>query len=256
MSLTLEDRLAAVLPKGHSFEIYHLSTPPTRTNPLCSAPPDERPDRTFVENHFLSIAIDTALPPQSASPEASTNTGEARRQKVLVFALEAFIYTTAFSTIVFVSKADSTGYLHLLKLPRGTPSPIKSVTTAFLENLVDSRWRKGVQFIVSLFARAQAQYLFAGSVDNENKHVLDDRGLVRWWCRVLDPLLDAAVLQTPASKETRAPWAGVQAYLVVPGLDSYETKAFIPRGKDGTIDAERWTLGHPLEAISHYTHWT
>lgn len=217
----LRARLSVVLPKDQTFNIYHLSTPPTKCEPLCSPPPGERPDRTYCERHFLNVSIDQPLP-------------EAEKRQVFVLGVEIFIFTTARATTIFVSKADSTGYLHLLNLPAGTPSPIREVCVTFIKFLVEKRQRKDVQLVVSLFARAQAQYLFPGSVDNKGKHVLDDRGLVKWWCRVLDPLLHDTV----------------RGYLIVPGLDDYETRAVVPRGGSAS---GRWTMGHPLERISHYT---
>ena len=223
----LRSRLVAVLPKNQHFNVYHLSTPPTKCDALCSPPPNERPDRTYCEKHFLAVSID-----QPSSPDANNDS----ETQVFVLGVEIFIFTTARATTIFVSKADSTGYLHLLNLPAGTPSPIREVCATFIRFLVDKRRRDNVQLVVSLFARAQAQYLFPGSVDNKGKHVLDDRGLVKWWCRVLDPLL----LQQPA----------VRGYLVVPGLDAHETRAFVPRGANAS---GRWTADHPLERISHYT---
>ncbi|KAI9149584.1 Histone acetyltransferase rtt109 [Paramyrothecium foliicola] len=232
----LRDRLARVLPKDHVFGIYHLSTPPRKVDALCSAPPNERPDRTYCENHFLAVSID--CPPTSAG---GTEDAKGAARPVLVLGVEVFIYTTAHSTTLFVSKADSTGHLNLLNLPRGTPSPIREVCAAFIAHLVAERRRKDVQFVVSLFARAQAQYLFPGSVDCPGKHVLDDRGLVKWWCRVLNPLLE----QPPTG--TGPIWKSTKGYLLVPGLDDYEMRAFIPRGS-----ASLWSLGHALERISHY----
>ncbi|KAH8901896.1 H3 K56 histone acetylation protein KAT11 [Coniochaeta sp. PMI_546] len=246
-SNALVEKLGSLLPKGYKFGIYHLSTPPTRTEALYSAPPGERPDKTYREDHFLAISIDVEpdkidgqpAGPQDPTPEPS---------RVLVLALEVFLFTTAFSTTLFVSKADSTGYLSLLKLPRGTPSPIREITAAFVSFLVEHRQRKGIQTVVSLFARAQSQYLFPGSVDNKGKHVLDDRGLVKWWCRVLNPLLEPPDDGTRQERQRR--WGNVKGYLVIPGLDRYETRAFLPRTSGA---AANWTLGHPLERISHYT---
>jgi len=245
-SAILTERLAAVLPRNYKFGIYHLSTPPTKTDALCSAPPGERPDKTYVEKHFIALSIDVPKEPaeSAAARNGVTADGGGRHDKVLVLALEIYVFTTAFSTTVFVSKADSTGYLHLLRLPAGTASPIREVSAAFVSYLVEQRRRKDIQCVVSLFARAQAQYLFPGSVENEGKHVLDDRGLVKWWCRVLHPL----AVSPPVGGGHR-PWNGVKAYLVIPGLDRYETRAFLPRVPGAT---ERWVLGHPLEKVSHY----
>jgi regulator of Ty1 transposition protein 109 len=241
----LVEKLKLLLPKGYEFGIYHLSTPPTRTEALYSAPQGERPDKTYREDHFLAISINARSGHTGETAGAKEPGTEQRR--VLVLALEVFLFTTAFSTTLFVSKADSTGYLHLLRLPKGSPSPVREISAAFVSFLVETRQRKGIQTVVSLFARAQSQYLFPGSVDNEGKHVLDDRGLVKWWCRVLNPLLEAEDGGTRLDRRRR--WGDIKAYLVVPGLDRYETRAFLPRTPNAT---ENWTLGHPLERISRY----
>ena len=235
--------LASVLPQGYKFGVYHLSTPPTKTSALFHPPPDARPDRTYCENHFLAVTIDAS---GGAPPNGAANNGTGK-QPVMVLALEVFIFTTAFSTIIFVSKADSTGYLQCLELPRGTPSPIREVAATFVSYLLKQRRRKGIQFVISLFARAQPQYLFPGSVENQAKHVLDDRGLVRWWCRVLNPLLEESHDESPLRSKS---WGRTRGYLVVPGLDAYETRAFLPRT---TFASQNWTLGHPLAEMSHYT---
>ncbi|KAL7934099.1 histone acetylation domain-containing protein [Trichoderma chlorosporum] len=240
---SLRGRLAAVLPKGYKFGIHHVSTPPTKVDALYSAPPGERPERTYCERHFLSVSID--VPDTLASASQSENTPEqaAQRKRVLVLGIEIFIYTTARSTTLFVSKADSTGFLDKLKLPKGAPSPIREVCASFIRYLVDKRRRKDVQLVVSLFARAQDQYLFPGSIEYPGKHVLDDRGLVKWWCRVLDP-----IVESPPAGSLSA-WRNSKGYLVIPGLDVYETRAFIPRRAGA---ASCWSLSHPLERISHY----
>ncbi|KAL2062677.1 hypothetical protein VTL71DRAFT_5749 [Oculimacula yallundae] len=217
---TLLQQLAIVLPKDASFKIYHLSTPPTKTSSIYCAPPGDRPDRTYCESHFLTVSIDV--------PE---------NREVLVYAVEILIYSTAFDSTFFVSKADSTGYLHLLGLAKGTPSPIRDITATFLRHLVEHHQRENIRSVVSLFARAQDQYLFPGSVEYSGKHVLDDRGLVKWWCRVLDPLVEA----TPQ-------WDTVKGYLTVPGLDSHDTISYVPNR-----NTSKWTIGHPLREISRHS---
>ena len=176
------------------------------------------------------------------SIKASTSTLQDSKD-VLVFAIEILIYSTANDNTFFVSKADSTGYLHLLGLPKGTPSPIKTISSTFLQHLLETHQRPGTRNVVSLFARAQDQYLFPGSVEYSKKHVLDDRGLIRWWCRVLDPLTDNSI--SPSSES----WDSVKGYLIVPGLDKYETTSYPPRKGDGT---RSWIIGHPLRQISRH----
>ncbi|KAG6029073.1 hypothetical protein E4U19_001180 [Claviceps sp. Clav32 group G5] len=261
---SLADRLCSVLPKDHSFGIYHLSTPPQKTEALVSPPPNERPDRTYCEKHFfvLSICLPSKEQQQQPVPEDVNTTPAAETQQasaspkreILVLGLEIFLYTTAHSTTLFVSKADSTGYLPLLGLPRhGSASPVRDVCAAFIEHLVEHRRRAGIQFVISLFARSQGQYLFPGSVDHGGKHILDDRGLIKWWCRVLDPLIKSPP-SPPLSGKDAAPTEkqNRQGYLLVPGLDAYETRVFIPRRGPSSSPSTSWTVAHPLERISRY----
>lgn len=233
-SQTLLQRLTAVLPKDVSFKIHHLSSPPTRTSSIYSAPPGTRPDRTYCESHFLTVSINVPT---------LDNGGDIA--EVLVYAIEILIYSTAYDTTFFVSKADSTGYLHLLNLPKGTPSPLRDISSTFLQHLLATHQRPNIRSVISLFARAQDQYLFPGSVEYSGKHVLDDRGLVRWWCRVLDPLITTS--KTPKSPQS---YESVEGYLIVPGLDSHETSSYVPRKPAAASSA--WTMGHPLHEISRY----
>ena len=154
----LGDRLAQILPRNVKVTIRHISSTPTQCGALFAAPEGEDPETTFCENHFLTVSTDE-------------NNNET---EVIVFGIEALVYTTSHLTTIFVSKADSTGYLHV-------PTLLKRISTTFLEYLADTRQRPGVRLVLSLFARAQNQYLFPGSVLNTDKHVLDDRALVKWW---------------------------------------------------------------------------
>jgi regulator of Ty1 transposition protein 109 len=233
VSSSLLERFAIVLPKDVSFQIHHLSSPPTRTSAIYSAPPGTRPDRTYCESHFLTASIRSSLAEKA--------------EDMLVFAIEILIYSTAYETTFFVSKADSTGYLHLLNLPKGTSSPLKDISSTFLKYLVEHRSRPNIKSVISLFARAQDQYLFPGSVEYQGKHVLDDRSLVRWWCRVLDPIIKET---ETVSTSVGSKWDQVKGYLVVPGLDIYETGAYIP--KNPPSQSNLWTVGHPLREISHH----
>lgn len=228
--------LAQALPRDFRCTALHLSTTPILTEALCYPPAlhssaEKRPSKplkTYCEKHFLAASI----------PNPTTT------QDVLVLALEIYVYTTTFSTTIFVAKADSTGYLHLQSTPKGF-SPIRAITGAFLGFLVHHRRRPTKQLVVNLFARSQSQYIFPGSVKNAKKHVLDDRGLIKWWCRVLNPLLE----DSPQDVLRRL-WHRRHAYLVIPGLDDYEARAFIPRTEHAM---HHWSLGHPLELISPYT---
>ncbi|KAJ9240296.1 hypothetical protein DTO169E5_4084 [Paecilomyces variotii] len=238
--LELGDLLAEVLPKDVGITVRHVSTTPTQCDAIFSAPPGDEPEVTYRESHFLTISI---------KPD------ENECREILVFGMEVLVYSTDRLTTLFVSKADSTGYLHLLKAPPKL-SLLRTISTTFLSYLVKTRQRPGIRLVLSLFARAQNQYLFPGSIDNSGKHILDDRGLIKWWCRAFDPILrehepessskDKAILdQTVESAKSSA-----TAYLIVPGCDKFETRAFFPpTAKTDDPNRPRWVNSYPLHQI-------
>ncbi|KAK8173282.1 histone acetylation protein-domain-containing protein [Phyllosticta citrichinensis] len=235
---SLGDILAEILPQDANFTFYHISTPPTKCAAIFAPPPGARVERTYCESHYLNVSV---------QPQDDGHPGE-----VLVFAIEILIYTTAHLTTLFVSKADSTGYLTLLNLPRSADSPIRTISTTFIRWLVKNRQRPGKRLVVSLFARAQDQYLFPGSVDNPTKHVADDTALVKWWCKVLDPVLRE---HDPESGPGGASANGTTAhgYLIIPGLERNETQRFFPATvKSDPAEQKRWTHGHPLLQITRH----
>jgi regulator of Ty1 transposition protein 109 len=254
MSTSLKDLLAEELPKDVPFTFYHYSTPPTKSSALFSAPPHAKSERTYCESHLLAASITTNDADSSQMPE-----------ELLVLAIEVLIYTTKSLTTIFVSKADSTGCLSELKLPRAqSGSPLKAICGTFVSWLARERQRDGKKLVVSLFARAQDQYLFPASIDNKNKHVLDDRGLVKWWCRVLDPMVwqykaeeerkpFAERLQESASTNNNGTAALSEAtakgYLVIPGFEQYDTLRYIPPSSVPNTP-RRWAATHPLLQIA------
>lgn len=141
---------------------------------------------------------------------------------------------------MFVSKADSTGHL-----PQRRPSPIKSIATAFMWWLATAQRQltksTGTKIVISLFARAQSQYLFPGSADHGKKHVLDDRQLIRWWARVLDPLFPTTKDISGSSQDL-----DLHGYMTVPGYHGIETKSFFPSKSQSSEKSKNWTPGNPL----------
>ena len=234
-SNSLTARLAQSLPKDAKFTVYHVSTPPSDCDAIFSAPPGTKAEQTQCETQYLSLAVVVGS------------------RQYIVFAIEILIYATDHLTTLFISKADSTGCLHLLSLPKGSPSPLRTVAVIFIEYLAQARQRPGTRLVVSLFARAQHSYLFPGSAENPNKHVLDDRGLIRWWCRNLDPVLRialdediSAITKEANVKDTCA--LSSRGFLVVPGCDLRETRSFFPKPAVDHLES-RWTATHPLQQL-------
>lgn len=236
----LGDILAEVLPKDVKITLRHISTPPAPCEAIFSAPPGEDPETTFCENHFLTVSI---------------NRDDKDEKELIVFGIEVLIYSTDRLTTIFISKADSTGNLRLLRTPPKI-SLIRVISTTFLSYLVQTRQRPGVRLVLSLFARAQNQYLFPGSIDNVGKHVLDDRGLIKWWCRVADPILREYEPESRSQdkglldQRVESVKSSATAYLIVPGCDKFETRAFFPpTAKFDDKEHPRWVNSYPLHQI-------
>jgi regulator of Ty1 transposition protein 109 len=235
----LADLLAKVLPTGAELTVRHVSSTPAPSTALFAAAPGQDAESTFCENHFLSVSI-----------ESSEHDGA----EIIVFGMEVLVYNTAHLTTIFVSKADSTGFLHLLKLPRKV-SVLRLISNTFLSYLARSHQRPGVRLVVSLFARAQDQYLFPGSIENAEKHVLDDRGLIKWWCHAVDPILrenepESVSKDSKTHATVEAAKASATAYLIVPGCDRFETRNFFPASaRSDPQDRPRWLAGYPLQQM-------
>ncbi|KAL6239446.1 hypothetical protein BDW75DRAFT_227092 [Aspergillus navahoensis] len=239
VDVALGDLLAKVLPTDVKVTIRHISSTPATTTALFAPPPGEEPEPTFCENHFLSVSV--------------TPGGKGDGAEIIVFGIEVLIYTTAHLTTIFVSKADSTGHLHLLKAAPKS-SILRRVVNTFLSFLVQTHQRPGVRLVVSLFARSQNQYLFPGSVENPEKHVLDDRGLIKWWCRAFDPILreyePESASQEQNKKHEESSRSSATAYLIVPGCDRFETRGFFPSSaKSDDKDRPRWLNAYPLRQL-------
>ncbi|EXJ60992.1 hypothetical protein A1O7_05145 [Cladophialophora yegresii CBS 114405] len=215
-------RLAAVLPSGLSLRAYHVSTPPTSTSALFAPLPGTEEEPTSCESHFLAVS----------SPDNGDN------KEVLIYAIEVLIFTTESLTTLFVSKADSSGFSTRLDNPKGSPSIVGAITSTFAEYLLEPRLASS-RVVLSLFARAQRQYLFPGSSDNAGKHVLDDRHLIKWWCRIFDKILRQQRNDSAAT-----------AHLLVPGCDKGETKAFFPPSFRADPPAEpKWINSYPVNLM-------
>ncbi|KAL6706331.1 hypothetical protein ACN47E_005621 [Coniothyrium glycines] len=249
---SLRDLLAEQLPRGLPLTFYHYSTPPSKSSAIFSAPPHARSERTFCESHFLAASVIQADIPALSTPE-----------ELLVLAIEVLIYTTRNLTTIFVSKADSTGCLAELQLPRAqSGSPLKTICGTFVSWLARERQRAGKKLVISLFARAQDQYLFPASIENKDKHVLDDRGLVKWWCKVLDPIVwsykaeedrksftDRLTEAETVEQRSQQTESTAKGYLVIPGFEPYDTLRYTPPPRTSNTQ-RRWAAAHPLLQIA------
>jgi regulator of Ty1 transposition protein 109 len=233
----LKDAFNFFLPKDFNCRVRYTHSPPKPCEPLFSPFPGSKPDKTRLASHFLTVSVPITEQSQTIKSESSPLS-----QHVLVFAMEVLVYSSQGLITMFVSKADSTGHL-----PPRKPSPIKSIATTFMWWLATQQRQltksTGTKLVISLFARAQSQYLFPGSADHGKKHVLDDRQLIRWWARVLDPLFSK---QKPDLSQD----LDLQGYMTVPGYHGIETKSFFPSNPHSSEKSKNWTPGNPLVELA------
>ncbi|KAI5304037.1 hypothetical protein KEM56_006920 [Ascosphaera pollenicola] len=257
---TLATALAAALPEGTSLVVRHIRTAPVASPALFPHPPGSEDEPTTCERHFLVVSVPSQ--PKKGDSEVD-GTASSKEGELFAFAIEVYVYTTESLTVVFVSKADTTGYLQRACSSSGPRPHVRALSTTFLSHIISLSQVPGKRLLVSLFARAQHQYIFPGSATNGDKHILDDRALVKWWCRVFDPILriyepethgdDTGIVQQATSTqkaEQEKTRASATAYLVVPGCDRFETRNFFPpTARLDPATASRWKNLYPLRQV-------
>lgn len=130
---------------------------------------------------------------------------------MLFYGLEALIYESPEHSTLFISKADTSGYLE----ESAGHLNIGAVTSALLRGVLRYYVPTHKRVRLCLFAKSQGQYLFLGSKENPAKHVLEDGQLVRWWLRVLDGLADEF-------------GQIIKSGLVIPGCNPRDTCRYFP----------------------------
>ncbi|KAL8280527.1 hypothetical protein RQP46_007175 [Phenoliferia psychrophenolica] len=161
--------------------------------------------------------------------------------RVPACALEASVYTipATSTSLVYVSKVDTSG------LGCSSPSPTRTLVAAFIEHALRHPPHATTRVRVHVFARAQGQYLFPGSIENPEKHVLDDKGLLRWW----KSSLALAATRTAAANAADNNDAPVQLFYLIPGLSHAESLPYVP---DTATPA--WQYGHPYATVTSPLH--
>lgn len=147
--------------------------------------------------------------------------------------------TTNITTLVYLEKIDSTGYGNLPSIsstPKATTTLARALVHGYLDfarsGLVNAKDSSHHRVLVHIFGRAQPQYLFPESARNSSKHVLDDRGLLRWWRKTLSTY--ATVNDDKGKSKAIGKW------LFVPGEDRF------PMFLNDTVDpSTNWKYGLP-----------
>lgn len=194
---------------------------------------------TAPSDTVASTSAATAPPATDSTPESRSNPAAERTHVALIpiAALEASLYFVPSSScaLLYISKVDTTG------LSTSPHSPTRTLVSAYIAHALAHPPHGARRLRVHVFARAQGQYLFPGSVDNTaTKRVLDDKGLVRWWKATLERACVAAKGESNAAVDP------LRWYLV-PGLAYLESLPYVPA-------TPGWTYGHPYSSLSSPLH--
>lgn len=223
-----------------SLRLYHISTTSLDTESLFAVPLGQEEDRTTCKKHLL-----LATSPSDHAEESGSANKFGAGAEVFFYGLEIYAYYTKTSATIFVSKADSSGHLRASTKRAPGSSAVQKITQVFIRRLLDDAEGQQLKTTVSLFARAQDQYLFPASKENPGKHILDDRQLIRWWCQAIDPLL----------AHGRSKDGSASAHILVPGLEDLEVRQLLPRSSryPSQTDSIAWEVGYPLSRLASIT---
>ncbi len=159
--------------------------------------------------------------------QQDTNTQDAG--PVFVCAIEAFLYLipSTSSSILYVSKVDTTG--------QGTlrPNPTSALVQAFLQYYASPTTRPSPNIWIQLFARSQNQYIFPNSAEHSGKRVLRDMKLCKWWKDMFEKV----------AQRNDPNW--VRLYYLLPGMSSLEALSSLNNSLLGTSASYPWTYSHP-----------
>jgi regulator of Ty1 transposition protein 109 len=126
------------------------------------------------------------------------------------------------------------------------PAPSRVLTHAYLKHYLQHPPHNTTSLRIHVFARAQDQYLFPGSIDNKPKRVLPDSVLCKWWRQVLGDAAQQSIISTTTS--TSKP--KISMFYLLGGFDYAESLGVLSKAPEPSEpSAPRWNYGHPYSAI-------
>lgn len=275
--MSLAELLRAVLPLGAQFEVLHVASQAYQCRHLIHEKP--APKLTLKVKHFFALgSLDYLLLGVEINVYISCYASHTQ-QRVFVSKADTTGLTPPnlvnMADVVgcflqYLLAIDVRSYTRNAKLARRRPPvaqgdpPTAKVLRAVAERMkVDKDWADAVMHYkgmrvttsltadvdlvtpihtsISLFTRAERQYLFPESYLNPQKHVIDGKQLLSWWLRILNQVLGRSCQL----------WA---CKVAIPGADANSVSKFydtLPRysgvsWSDGSI----YSTGEEL-AINH-----
>lgn len=217
-------------PGSHSFVVQVLRSSPRRSYALF---PYASNLATKVWQEEVLVLLSDAVP---SSPTISPSSVDASDLTVPLVGVEASIYTipSTSTSLLYISKVDTTG------LSSSSPNPTRTIVSAFVEHHLRYPPHQTRRLRIHVFARAQGQYLFPGSIENTGKRVLDDKGLMRWWKATFSQAAIAVASPT------------LQLFCIIPGLSQSESLLYVPSTPSSA--ALPWTYSHSYSQVGSPLH--
>ncbi|GAA5969415.1 hypothetical protein JCM21900_005689 [Sporobolomyces salmonicolor] len=268
---TLLDHLSASLrssvPGKHAYALHVVRSQPRRSHALFPHASNAKSCKIWQEEVLvvLSEARDT---PQDANataqeppkengdaPVASTSTAappasSSTKRFVPIVGIEASIYTvpSTSTSLLYISKVDTTGLS-----PSSSPSPTRPLVASFLSYHLLHPPHGTERLRIHIFARAQGQYLFPGSIENKSKRVLDDKGLIRWWKGTVERATRDVQVQKVLQRGTEE----LKLFYLIPGLTYLESLPYVPDpplSAAASTPSPIWTYGHSYSVLPSPLH--
>ena len=222
----LESSLSTNFPGSHRYTLQLLRSQPRRSHALF-------PHATNLKTKIWQEELLLILSERSLGTDG-------KEDDIPVFALEASNYTipSTSTALLYISKVDTTG------LSDSSLSPARTLTSAFLSYQLLHPPHAVNRIRIHIFAKAQGQYLFPGSVENKGKKVLDDKGLIRWW----KGCISASAVAVGSGKEGEGK-EGLRLFYLIPGLGESEALPYVPLDPRYPPSTVNWTYSHPYSLI-------
>ncbi|GAA5879058.1 hypothetical protein JCM1840_003857 [Sporobolomyces johnsonii] len=268
---TLLDHLAASLRSGipgkHAYSLHVVRSQSRRSYALFPHASNAKSCKIWQEEVLVVLSEDRDAPQDATAaaqeppkesadaPIASTSTAtppssSSIKRSVPVVGIEASIYTipSTSTSLLYISKVDTTGLS-----PSSSPSPTRTLVASFLSYHLLHPPHGTERLRIHVFARAQGQYLFPGSVENKSKRVLDDKGLIRWWKGTVERATRDAEVQKMLQRGTEQ----LKMFYLIPGLTYLESLPYVPvppPSAAASTPLPTWTYGHPYSVLPSPLH--
>ncbi len=250
-----------LLPLTHDVSISVISSHPRRTNGLY--PNSSSAPKVWQEEVLVTVAVAVEKEEKLEESEAVGVKGHAvspeeNDPRLLVSALEAVIFTipSTATTLIYISKADSTGYTSTTATTRQPPFT-KTLLKSFISYHVSASTAPTPRVFVHLFARSQNQYLFPNSVEGGAKRVVGGAKLCAWWKSVfeevaakmkekeVDESTSSPSQQNVTSDITKKP-AELYLSYILPSYDVSEARGLVGRPKKDLPPGVEWQYLPPF----------